>query len=1340
MLSPTQSTTSSEFERMFGSLGTPSQAPSSPPAKPPPRPPPQTSKQTPQESPSLPTDGSHDSEQFKISRLLEDSPSPRLQVHPAAVAGTGLFPVVAASAGIQAADLQSKNEAFVDLLQSFMEEEETKEAFKNIAEEPQGKETEVFDEVVECVSFASSDDEDEYEYPSLPPSPKKFALAGGSGRVEQKPLLSLPLSIPPCTPSDQGMSGRFKKKELKSTALRSTAKTCPLVPTQGGECISSNAQEESGNKMEWLQGPVHAQRQAHLRRVLQGFYLYDCRCDIASRRGSTCCLNMFSKEVLMNEHILTYGRQNKKPPTCSRILASVQTRMCALRVPHRIVNGMQTHAIPSWKIAGIPVCREAFGYAVGGTFGNFRKAITLTLAGSHPQQVEDQKMAALATRRLLSKTTSKTEWSISWWMKHLLFQDWLPNEYAIQYRGLAWCMVYREEFAEVARIQDRLFGYRQWKRALPLALSQLQRQFYPTWDAEGRKLKLVRSARHSKFPECTDCQRLRKAYVDLAKMLSSSKEVVDQAHAELVAHSKAWQEDREYALNLRNWATAQSDTVYQCDDKCGSFWQKLPVGSDGRDNKDNCKAAYHFSIQANVVAGHQGLIRFACVPKNVATGGNFGITNLLMVLRLMKEQGKLGPHKTKLIRHTDGGPDNVTMTTHVLHWLLVYVGVFEEVLWFRFKAGHSHTEVADRLFSIMKRLFESDSQSRVGGIQSIPELLEKLRHEFRNEKETLSFEFDFANWDIAAWLKEQQLTGEHTGIQSQLVYRYKHEKNLKIHGCVKVQYKRKVAWTGNSVDAEFGPLEESEMEVPTEDGEAIQKVKVNKSTKNGVRFVLKPPDLTKEPKREELKTQEFDPAKAISLLLWKRGCDLDSGATEYWRALEKFHRVHGANAEDVPEMPHQQSTASGAGFTFQGSPQKFLPILKSLARFPRVLSCAQDFENQPPETWALAAASEANEGVQPEGSNAYQGRGHVRRDPRMENTISHEDYSAAELKKNMEQAETENFASNMPVRVEEVISKHLYFVELDEPEGGVRLGLAEASDSKLVEGVKKWVVKWFVLDCRDKWRAKNPAFKTYTRNGRRLEDVLEAECFRIKVEDAHLTAGSVKEKFSAPKLTQVFSDRLLRFASAHNLGAPTQPQSRRKRVIAEVEEEEDDDAEEDDAADELSDAAEEEDDVDEEVQGHQSQDPPRDSSDDEADELAATDGAEAAGVLNGGDITIGENDPILLVEKKWLDLILSGKKTMEVRGMENKKNVKKHLWLCANGSFKVSGRVFFAKSVKLSSASAWRDARSQHLVESANPPYRNTYGWQFSQLQHVKPAIQIERRKGAQIIQYGPMA
>ena len=88
-----------------------------------------------------------------------------------------------------------------------------------------------------------------------------------------------------------------------------------------------------------------------------------------------------------------------------------------------------------------------------------------------------------------------------------------------------------------------------------------------------------------------------------------------------------------------------------------------------------------------MVCGKGGLIRFGFLPKHVATGGNFGLTNFLMVLLRSFDRGRLGPKVKTVYRHTDGGSDNVSMVTHIMHWLLVYLGVADEIIWFRFESG-----------------------------------------------------------------------------------------------------------------------------------------------------------------------------------------------------------------------------------------------------------------------------------------------------------------------------------------------------------------------------------------------------------------------------------------------------------------------------------------------------------------------------------------------------------------------------------------------------------------------------------------------------------------------------
>jgi len=58
-----------------------------------------------------------------------------------------------------------------------------------------------------------------------------------------------------------------------------------------------------------------------------------------------------------------------------------------------------------------------------------------------------------------------------------------------------------------------------------------------------------------------------------------------------------------------------------------------------------------------------------------------------MVIWRAHQSGRLKKNVKTMYRHTDGGSDNVGYTTHIVHWLLVYLGVFDTIIWFRFEAG-----------------------------------------------------------------------------------------------------------------------------------------------------------------------------------------------------------------------------------------------------------------------------------------------------------------------------------------------------------------------------------------------------------------------------------------------------------------------------------------------------------------------------------------------------------------------------------------------------------------------------------------------------------------------------
>jgi hypothetical protein len=117
-------------------------------------------------------------------------------------------------------------------------------------------------------------------------------------------------------------------------------------------------------------------------------------------------------------------------------------------------------------------------------------------------------------------------------------------------------------------------------------------------------LKVGRCARHSKFPECTKCQVLRKAWHKATQKSSTHPSVVQEAYEAMLAHRNEWSADREEALRLRQSCyNTDAEGCYECDDKCGSFWQELPVDETGRSSKADAARVFKFSVQCNMICG-----------------------------------------------------------------------------------------------------------------------------------------------------------------------------------------------------------------------------------------------------------------------------------------------------------------------------------------------------------------------------------------------------------------------------------------------------------------------------------------------------------------------------------------------------------------------------------------------------------------------------------------------------------------------------------------------------------------------------------------------------------------
>ena len=551
-----------------------------------------------------------------------------------------------------------------------------------------------------------------------------------------------------------------------------------------------------------------AMRLEHEKAVSTGFSGFHCGCSESQRQGRASCLDMFSKVALQSFYAEIHGPAQARRSR-EDVLKAHHNAIWALRVlrnsPDRRGN---TIHLPAWKLGGVQVCQTAWVKALCVTLNGHRVHRAMTIKGIGPGQEAGARLAKHGMKAFRRMKATRGEWASQWWVVHLKLHDYLPNETAIQIRGPKWETVYAQVYRPMAALADMVCCKTTWYEARLPALDMLNKEYHNGETRPPGELKCRRSPNHSRFAECNACAVRKKAYYKLASSASSSKPAIDAAYAFLLEHMKEWQDDRAAALKLKYESSRQdSDTLYENDDKCGSHWQCLPVNPTGRETKAGAKNQFEFSIQANVVFGEGGVQMFSVTPKTVPTGGNFGLTNFVMVLWRAKQLGRLNPHVTRLVRHTDGGPDNVALVTHLLHWLLVYIGAFQEMLWFRFEAGHSHTELSDRLFSVLKRLFASDNGSRVEGIGDFVELWHKLQNLLLRSVEFKELSWCLANWNFDVWFDGMGVLGSYSRISAVMVFKYEYDQKLWQHGGVRVTYKERLSATGaHSREAEFAPM------------------------------------------------------------------------------------------------------------------------------------------------------------------------------------------------------------------------------------------------------------------------------------------------------------------------------------------------------------------------------------------------------------------------------------------------------------------------------------------------------------------------------------------------------
>lgn len=107
----------------------------------------------------------------------------------------------------------------------------------------------------------------------------------------------------------------------------------------------------------------------------------------------------------------------------------------------------------------------------------------------------------------------------------------------------------------------------------------------------------------------------------------------------------------------------------------------------------------------------------------------------------------------------------------------------------------------------------------------------------------------------------------------------------------------------------------------------------------------------------------------------------------------------------------------------------------------------------------------------------------------------------------------------------------------------------------------------------------------------------------------------------------------------------------------------------------------------------------------------------------------------LIIKKKWLDLIVNGKKTIEIRGSDTKKQGEK-IYLLEGGTNKIAATAVISSTYPIS-CSDWSEEREEHCVNISysdlKKRYKTPYAWVLSDVMPIKDIWYYKHPQGAVI-------
>ena len=370
-------------------------------------------------------------------------------------------------------------------------------------------------------------------------------------------------------------------------------------------------------------------------------------------------------------------------------------------------------------------------------------------------------------------------------------------------------------------------------------------------------------------------------------------------------------------------------------------------------------------------------------------------------------------------------------------------------------------------------------------------------------------------------------------------YQYKGESHA-FHGGVKVTYKDRLSRVGTWRNSEYGPIEKVSVPGPTPGSAPVVKTQ---ETHEGVVFVSRPPDLRREPAREEWREEKVGQAaqackKALTV---RHKSDLSTEACREWSVLGSFHDKY-TKASSLPNLPHTEKiqgdaktnaflkAGESAERTFDGTPQALLPLLKRMSfRFPRPLITWDIFSEEAPSYFPGSGPA----AQQTETTGQEQSRSEEPRDPRKVNRVVNRGQTQGQWKRAQKEVEAEEKAveNSGVLDPDELEENNLYIVKLDAPDGEFSLGLVRLG---AVVDEDTRTVYWFARASRGHAWPSRVKFERYMDGKTWISDDIPTSSFLLEVDfEDDLMDPSPSVRDTSPTLAATFVQQLRMFAHAY---------------------------------------------------------------------------------------------------------------------------------------------------------------------------------------------------------------